>query len=45
MAPFCGWDSASSRPQSHYEKAVYFPRKKFPEIPGTHLMDLGIMKG
>ena len=24
MTPFCGWGSTASRPQSHYEKAVYF---------------------
>ena len=29
---------------SHFEEAVYF-LPKFPEIPGTHFIDLGRMKG
>ena len=28
---------------SHFEEAVYF--LPFPEIPGTHFIDLGRMKG
>ena len=24
MAPFYGWDSSVSRPQSHYEETIYF---------------------
>ena len=28
----------------HYEEAVYFLLLKFPDIPGTHLINLGRMK-
>ena len=31
--------------QSHFEEAVHFLPLKFPEIPGTHFIDLGRMKG
>ena len=32
--------------QSHFEEAVYFlPLCKFPEVPGTHFIDLRGMKG
>ena len=37
--PFYGWGSTASRLQSHYEEAVYF-LPKFPEIHGTHLINL-----
>ena len=31
---------------SHFEEPVYFlPSGEFPEIPGTHFIDLGRMKG
>ena len=30
---------------SHFEEAVYFFTIQFPEIPGTHFIDLGRMKG
>ena len=41
---FYGWGSTASRLQSHFEEAVYFYNTKFPEIPGTNLIDLGRMK-
>ena len=41
MGPFYGWGSTASRLQSHYEETVHF----FPEIPGTHLINLRKMKG
>ena len=42
MVPFYGWGSFASRVQSHYKEAVY--TTKFPEIPGTHLIELRRMK-
>ena len=42
MAALYGWGSTGSRLQSYYEEAVYFLD---PEIPGTHLIKLGGMKG
>ena len=33
------------RGYSHFEEAVYFFTIQFPEIPGTHFIDLGTMKG
>ena len=44
MAPFYGWDSTASRLASNIEEAVYFLPLKFPEILGTHFIDLGRMK-
>ena len=41
MALFYGWSSTASRLQSHYKETVHF----FPEIPGTHLINLRKMKG
>ena len=31
-------------PQCYFEEAVYFFTTKFPDIPGTHFIDLGRMK-
>ena len=47
MALFYGQGSTASRLKSHYEdtfRSLLFT-SKFPEIPGTHLIDLGRMKG
>ena len=44
MAPFYGWGSATSRLESLREGTLLFATK-FPEIPGTQLIDLGRMKG
>ena len=30
---------------NHFEETVYFLPLKFPEISGTHFIDLGRMKG
>ena len=43
MAPFYGWSSTASRLQTHYEESLLFTTK-FPEIPGTHLMDFDKIK-
>ena len=45
MAPFYAWGSTASRLQRHFEEAVLPLTTKFPEIPDTHLIDLGRMKG
>ena len=42
MAPFYGWCSTTSRPLWG-GSLVY--NIKFPEISGTHFIDLGRMKG
>ena len=42
IVPFYGWVSTASRLQSNYEDAIF--TTKFPEIPGTHLINLGRMK-
>ena len=42
MTPSYGRVSAVSRLQSHYEETVYF---QFPGLPGTHLIDVGRVKG
>ena len=38
MAPYYGWGSTASR-------LVTLFTTKFPDIPGTHFIDLGRMKG
>ena len=45
MAPFYGWGSTASRLMSHYEEVIHVLPHIFPEIPGTHLIDLRKMKG
>ena len=32
MVPFYGWGSTASRPQSHFEEAVYFLQPSFQEF-------------
>ena len=44
MAPFYGWGSTASRLQPLWGGSLLFTNK-FPEIPGTHFIDLGNMKG
>ena len=44
MAPFCGWGSTASRLEPLRGSSLLFAIK-FPEIPGTHFIDLGRMKG
>ena len=45
MASFHGWGSiASWLVESFRGGSLLFPAK-FPEIPGTHFIDLGKMKG
>ena len=44
MTPFYGWDSTAWRLQPLQGGSLVFTTK-FPEIPGTHLIDLGRMKG
>ena len=44
MAPFCGWNSTASRLEPIRGSSLLFT-SKFPEIPGTHFIDLGRMKG
>ena len=44
MAPFCGWGSTASRLEPLRGDSLLFTTKS-PEIPGTHLIDLGTMKG
>ena len=41
MAPFYGWGSTASRLRGG---SLLFTTK-FPEVPGTHFIDLGRMKG
>ena len=43
MAPFYGWGSTASRPQSLRGGSLLFTTK-FPEIPGTQFIDLEKMK-
>ena len=50
MAPFHGWGSTASKLEllgggSLLFTTFYFLLFKFPEIPGTHFVDLGRMKG
>ena len=44
MAPFYGWGSTASRLQPLRGGSLLFTTK-FPEVPGTHFIDLGRMKG
>ena len=44
MAPFYGWGSIASRLELLRGGSSLFTTK-FPEIPGTHFIDLGRMKG
>ena len=44
MAPFYGWGLTASRPETQRGGSLLFTTK-FPENPGTHLIDLGRMKG
>ena len=44
MAPFYGWGSTASRLEPLQGGSLLFTTK-FPEIPGTHFIDLGRMKG
>ena len=44
MTPFYGWGSAASRLQPLRGGSLLFTIH-FPEIPGTHFIDLGRMKG
>ena len=43
MAPFYGWGSTASRLEPFRGGSLLFTTK-FPEIPGTHFIDLGRMK-
>ena len=44
MAPFYGWGWTASRLEPLWGGSSLFTTK-FPEIPGTHFIDLGRMKG
>ena len=44
MAPFYGWGSTDSRLVPLRGGSLLFTTK-FPDIPGTHFIDLGRMKG
>ena len=44
MAPFPGWGSTASRLEPLRGGGLLFTTK-FPEIPGTHFIKLGTMKG
>ena len=44
MAPFYGWSSTASRLEPLRRGSFLFTTK-FPETPGTHIIDLGRMKG
>ena len=44
MAPFYGWGSTTSRLEPLQKGSLLFTTK-FPEIPGTHCINLGRMKG
>ena len=44
MAPFYGWVSTSSELELLQGGSLLFTTK-FPEIPGTHFINLGRMKG
>ena len=43
MAPFYGWGSTASRLEP-LQGGSLLSTTKFPEIPGTHFIDLGSMK-
>ena len=42
MAPFYGWGLTASRPDPLQGGSLIFTTK-FPEIPGTHFIDLGML--
>ena len=42
MAPFYGWGSTASRLEPLRGGSLLFTIK-FPEIPGTHFIDLGVL--
>ena len=44
MAPFYGWGSTASRLEPLRGGSLLFTTK-FPDIPGTHFIDLRRMKG
>ena len=44
MAPFYGWDATASRLEPLGGGSLLFTTK-FPEVPGTHFIDLGRMEG
>ena len=44
MAPFYGWGSTASRLEPLRGGSLLFTTK-FPEVHGTHFIDLGRMKG
>ena len=44
MAPFCEWGSTASGLEPLQGGSLLFTTK-FPEIPGTHFINLGRMKG
>ena len=44
MAPFNGWGLTVSRLEPLWGGSLLY-NSKFPEIPGTHFIDLGRMKG
>ena len=44
MAPLYGWGSTASRLQSRRGGSLLFTIQ-FPEIPGTHFINLGSIKG
>ena len=44
MAPFCGWGSTPSRLEPLRGGSLHFTTKS-PEIPDTHFIDLGRIKG
>ena len=44
MAPFYGWRSTASRLVPLRGDSLLFTTK-FPDIPGTHFIDLGRIKG
>ena len=43
MAPFYGWGSTASRLEPLWGGSLLY-NTKFPEIPGTHFINLGRMK-
>ena len=43
MAPFYGWGSTASRLEPQGGSLLF--TTKFPEVPGTHFIDLRRMKG
>ena len=44
IAPFYGWDSTAPRPEPLRGGSLLF-NTMFQEIPGTHFIDLGKIKG